>query len=438
MQSDPDAIPLYLTLMIMALFIVIHGIAALADTAYQNVNASLLSELAENEEDERAGRVMALLKKPLKLIFTNRIIEAAAMIGAGAAGSLLPVGFIPGLLIGFALVVILGDFFPRKIALQHADTVALQFSGLQKAMVLIFTPFTAVFVFIADLLLKLFRQKTDIDISRYSEDEVMSILEAGQQSGEIKEEGKKMINSIFEFDDELAYEIMTPRTDVFMIDINDPPEEYMDELMELRYSRIPVCDDDSDNIIGILHIKDYLIKAREEGFDNVDIREILRKPYFVPETKNIDSLFFELQKEKQHIAILIDEYGGFSGIVTMEDIIEEVMGEIDDEFDDEEEDIIKKAGENTYIVSGKAYLDDLSEELNIDLESENSETIGGLIFDILGEIPGEDDTYETIRYKDILLTILSVKDRRIETVKLEIIPEEESEDKEEDVSGAAE
>ena len=202
----------------------------------------------------------------------------------------------------------------------------------------------------------------------------MSILESGQQSGAIKEEGKKMINSIFQFDDELAYEIMTPRTDVFLIDINDSTDEYLDELMELRYSRIPVCEDDTDNIIGILHIKDYLIKARETGFDKVDIRSILRQPYFVPETKNIDALFFELQIEKQHIAILIDEYGGFSGIVTMEDIVEEIVGDIEDEYD-EQGHVINKVDDNNYYLDGNVYLSDLSEEININLESENSETI---------------------------------------------------------------
>ena len=213
-----------------------------------------------------------------------------------------------------------------------------------------------------------------------------------------------MINSIFEFDDELAYEIMTPRTDVFMIDINDPPEEYLDELMELRYSRIPVCEDESDNVIGILHIKDYLIKAREDGFDNVDIMPILRTPYFVPETKNIDALFFELQKERQHIAILIDEYGGFSGIVTMEDIIEEVMGDIDDEFDKSEESY-KKINDNTYIINGKEDLDDINDELGTNLESDNSETIGGLIIDLLGEIPGEEDRNRVVRYRNYNFTI---------------------------------
>ena len=168
----------------------------------------------------------------------------------------------------------------------------------------------------------------------------MSIHEESQGNGEIRQVGKKMINAIFAFDDKLAHEIMTPRTDVFMIDIQDPIDEFIEDLMRLQYSRIPVCDGDSDNIIGILHVKDYMIKAYQDGFENVDIRSILRKAYFVPDTKKIDTLFFELQKTKQHIAILIDEYGGFAGIVTMEDINEEVIGDIDDEYDEEETEIV--------------------------------------------------------------------------------------------------
>ena len=262
------------------------------------------------------------------------------------------------------------------------------------------------------------------------------MLEAGQESGELKEEGKKMITSIFAFDDLLAYEVMTPRTDVFSIDINAPTEDYIDELMELRYSRIPVYEDDSDNIIGILYIKDYLIKAREAGFDNVDFRSILRKPYFLPETKNIDSLLFELQTTKQHIAILIDEYGGFSGIVTMEDIIEEVMGDIDDEYDEVEPEI-QKVADDTYIVDGSMDLDDIDEELGIDLESENSETIGGFIIDILGEIPDENDTGREIEYENCRFRIDSVRDRRIEKITITILPvseNEENDDEQEDGS----
>jgi putative hemolysin len=205
----------------------------------------------------------------------------------------------------------------------------------------------------------------------------------------------------------------------------------MDELMEMRYSRIPVCEDETDNIIGILNIKDFLIKAREEGFDRVDIREILRKAYFVPETKNIDSLFFELQREKQHIAILIDEYGGFSGIVTMEDIIEEIVGDIDDEYD-EEEHVIEKIDDSTYLVDGNVYLSDLCEEASINLESENSETIGGFIIDILGEIPEDGEQNRQVNFDRYVFTILSVKERRIEKLKLFIKPEEEETEEDEE------
>ena len=276
---------------------------------------------------------------------------------------------------------------------------------------------------------KLWRKILRKEDSQQLEEEVMSMLEAGQESGILKEEGKKMINSIFAFDDKLAYEIMTPRTDVFMIDIEDPPEEYLNDLMTLRYSRIPVCKGETDNIIGILHIKDYLIQAWEKGFDGVDIESIIRQAYFVPETKNIDSLLYEMQRQKQQIAILIDEYGGFSGIVTMEDIIEQVVGDIDDEYDEEEE-IIDKVNDNIYLVDGDVDLDDLDEELGIDLVSEYSETIGGFIIDMLGEIPDENDVGRIVEFENYQFKIMAIQDRRIERVKIYILPKETEEGKE--------
>jgi putative hemolysin len=207
---------------------------------------------------------------------------------------------------------------------------------------------------------------------------------------------------------------------VFLIDLEDEPEEYLDELMKLRHSRIPVCKGESDNIVGILNIKDFLIKARDTKLEDVDIESILRKPYFVPDTKNIDSLFFELQKSKQQIAILIDEYGGFSGIVTMEDIIEQVMGDIDDEYDEEVE-IIDKIDDNTFLVDGDVDLDDLNEELGISLNSDNSETIGGFIIDILGEIPDESDVGKIVEFENYRFKIMSINERRIERVKIYVV-----------------
>ena len=315
------------------------------------------------------------------------------------------------------LVVIFGQYFPHKVALQHAEGITNRTEKLVNGISTFLSPITAVLMIVTNVFLRIFRQETQVEEETFSEEEVMSMIQVGKESGVLKEEGTKMINSIFAFDDKLAYEIMTPRTDVFSIDIEDPVEEGIEALMKLRQSRITVCKGDSDNIIGILHIKDYLIKARETKFENVDIESILRKAYFVPDTKNIDSLFIELQKTKQQIAILIDEYGGFSGIVTVEDIIEQVMGNIDDEYDEEDE-IIDKVDDNLYLVDGDVSIDDLDEELGIELESENSETIGGFIIDILGEIPSENDIGRVVEFEDYKFKIMSIEERRIKRVKI--------------------
>ena len=362
---------------------------------------------------------MVLLGVPLYMKFmTMWNSEEAAMI----------VAFLIVFIVSLIFLMALGEMLPRRIAMQHAEGVLMTTAGTIKAVNVILKPITACIAGLAILFLKMFRQRADLNDNEYSEEDIVDMLEAGQESGELKEEGKKMITGVFAFDDILAYEIMTPRTDVFAIDINDPPEEYIDELMSLKFSRIPVYEDDSDNIIGILYIKDYLIRAREQGFDNVDIRSILRTPYFVPETKNIDSLFFELQRTKQQIAILIDEYGGFCGIVTMEDIIEEVMGEIDDEYDEEEQELTK-IGDDLYQIEGSMYLNDINEELGTNLESEDSETIGGFIIDMFGEIPDEDDLGKELEWENLVFTIDSVKDRRIEKVTMKI-NEKEDKDKE--------
>ncbi len=251
------------------------------------------------------------------------------------------------------------------------------------------------------------------------EEDIMTLVKAGEKRGEIKKATGKMIESVFQFDDKYANEIMTPRTDVFMIDINDPQGEYFDELMSMRYSRIPVYEEEIDNIIGILNVKDYLIKAGDEGFGKVDIKPILRAPLFVPETKSIDTLFHEMQQEKQHLAVVIDEYGGFSGIVTMEDIIEEIVGDIDDEYDETHE-MIHKISDNRFIVDGSVSLDDLNDATGSDLESETSETIGGFLIDQIGEIPDDGYVNMQVEYDNYTFTIISVRERRIKRLKMVI------------------
>ena len=388
MLTDPDSLPVRICIIVILIFV--HGFFTCLGTALST-----------------SGRIVEKHQAAIRAV---QVITCSF-------GAWLAFSQIWTAVVFLVTIIIFGHYFPHKIGLQHDEGISEKTLGFMDGFAALVRPLTAILMMAANIFLKIFKQKTDPEEDAFSEEEVMSMLEMGRESGVIKEEGTKMINSIFAFDDKLAYEIMTPRTDVFLIDIEDTPDEYLDELMKLRYSRIPVCKGDSDNIIGILHIKDYLIKARETSFENVDIESILRKAYFVPDTKNIDSLFFELQVSKQQIAVLIDEYGGFSGIVTMEDIIEQVMGDIDDEYDEEGE-IIDKIDDSTYLVDGDVDLDDLDEELGIDLKSDNSETIGGFLIDILGEIPDESDIGRIIEFENCKFKIMSIKERRIERVKI--------------------
>ena len=321
----------------------------------------------------------------------------------------------------------ISDILPKKLSVQSSEKAGVGLIGFQKFIYIVTYPFVWLCKGIANIILRIMGKDIDVDDSVFSEERIMSLLDRGHESGEIDAEGIQMIDSIFEFDDLLAYEIMTPRTDVFMFDADADRSEYLEELMELTHSRIPVFEGDPDNIIGILHIKDYLYNATKKGFDNVNIRKLLRPAYFVPETKNIDSLFREMKKEKQHIAILIDEYGGFSGIVSVEDIIEQIVGDIDDEFDEEDE-VIEKIDDITYIVDGNVHLDDLAEKTDVELESENSETINGFITDLMGEIPRENIKYDTITYENYAFDILGVRDRRIEKLRIRVLPEEDDSD----------
>ncbi len=449
MTSDAliaDEIHLW-SVLIFLLLLAVSSYVAAVERALSSVNKLTVRALADGG-DRRAGALLAIIDDPGTYMVALR---SCIMVLHGAASVVAVFGFLgviekglrrAGLAEGTALTIVavlilvlllafvlysFAELLPRRIAVLHEEGIALTSCGIVRFLLVIMRPMARLSSGIVLLFLRLFRQRIEMDYNEYSEEDIVSMLEAGQEKGELKEEGKKMITGVFAFDDLLAYEVMTPRTDVFAIDINDPPEEYLDELMELRYSRIPVYEDDSDNIIGILYIKDYLIQARSAGFDNVDIRSILREPYFVPETKNIDSLFVELQKTKQHIAIVIDEYGGFCGIVTMEDIIEEVMGDIDDEYDEEDPEI-ESVTRDTYKLDGSMDLDDIDEELGIDLQSESSETIGGFLIDILGEIPDEDDLGKEIPYDRYIFTIDSVKDRRIEGITMKILPPEAPEE----------
>lgn len=219
---------------------------------------------------------------------------------------------------------------------------------------------------------------------------------------------------ILDFDNKRVEKVMTPRTEVYFINIEDKLEDYIDELLNKRYARIPVYEGDIDNIIGILYMKDFIIEARKKGFENINLRDILIKPNFVPECKKVKDLFIEIKQFKSKMAIVIDEYGGFSGVVTIEDLVEEIMGEITDEYEEEERNIIE-IGEKALLVDGTTLLEELHEKLNIDFCVNDIDTLSGFLINTIGNIPSEDEN-KLVRYNGIDFKIYKVSGKRIEKV----------------------
>ncbi|EQB86026.1 putative hemolysin [Clostridium punense] len=435
MDSGPDG---SITLQLLLIFILtmVNAFFASAEMAIVSLNKNRLRMLAE-EGNKKALLLEKLLEEPSKFLSTIQIgITLAGFFSSASAATGISDDFaqvLKGAGVPYssqiALVVItiilsyitlvFGELYPKRIALQKAESIALfavtPIMFISKAT----KPFIRLLSFSTNLLVKITGHDTENLEEKVSKEEIRSLIEVGQEHGVINETEKEMIESIFEFDNKRAEEIMTPRTEVFLIDITSSSMDIAKKLLEEQYSRIPVYEEDSDNIIGILYLKDYFLEASKHGFENVEIRSILRTPYFVPETKNIDDLFKELQKSNNHMAILIDEYGGFSGIVTIEDLIEEVMGNIFDEYDEVECDIMK-VDNNTFIVNGLLAIDEFNDYLDTNLQCEHSETIGGFVVNLLGSIPTEEED-QIVEYENLVFKIEDVKEKRIEKVRVSIV-----------------
>ncbi|WP_290459849.1 hemolysin family protein [Romboutsia ilealis] len=254
---------------------------------------------------------------------------------------------------------------------------------------------------------------------KVSEEYIKSLICKSEEEGVIQTYEKNMIESIFKFNDTRSKDIMTSRKDTFSINIDDDVEENIDKLLHSNYSRIPVYKDNIDNIIGIVHVRDILIQAKDIGFENINLEEIMHKPYFVPTSKKTNELFKILQGNKIHMAILIDEYGGFCGIVTMEDLVEEIVGDIEDEYDKENNNIVK-INESIFIVDCSIKLDEFNEVFNLELEEGEYNTLNGYIINQLGEIPKSNEKVE-INLDNINIEVVKVSNKKIEKVRVSYI-----------------
>lgn len=416
--------PLKYKILLIIILTLINAFFSAAEMAVVSVNKNKIKILAD-KGNKKASLLYELLKEPSNFLSAIQIgitfagFFASALAATGLSSGLnnflsmhnIPKSyeislFIITLLLSY-LTLVFGELVPKRIALAKSESIAL-FSIIPIIYISkFFYIFIKILSFSTSLILKLIRFKSDIDDDSMSKEEIKAIIESTDDSSILN---KDMINSIFSFDNKMAKEIMTPRTDVFTLNIDTPVNEMLDDILEEKYSRIPIYENDIDKIIGILYIKDLIIEAYKYGFDNISIKDLLHSVYFIPETKNINDLLHELKIKKKHMAILIDEYGGFSGIITIEDIIEEIMGDIDDEYDEYDPNIFE-VSEREFILKGSTPINEINETLKMELPTD-SDTISGFLISLIGYFPEENKELE-VKYENLDFKITSVKEKRI-------------------------
>lgn len=433
--GDPDGNSILFQLLFLAFLTLVNAFFAGAEMAVVSVNKNRIKVLAD-EGSKRAALLQTLFEDSTKFLSTIQVAitlagffssaSAATGISQVLGGWIAQFGIPYSNTIAVVVVTIIlsyftlvfGELVPKRIALQKAEAFSLFVVQPIYIISKILSPFIKLLSLSTNGFLHLIGMKTENLEEAVSEEEIKKMLETGSENGVFNEIEKEMINSIFSFDDKIAKDVMVPRREVFAIDIEEPLEKILDEILETRHSRIPVYEEQIDNIIGILQVKDVMIEARKKSFEEVDIRALLKEAFFVPDGKSTDELFREMQKTKNRMAVLIDEYGGVSGILTVEDLVEEVMGEITDEHEEEVVEL-QKIGEKEYLLDGSILIEELNEKLNLKLETENYDTLSGYLIEELGYIPKDSGQCE-LDADGVHFKILEVKEKRIRKVWMKI------------------
>ncbi len=441
MDADPTGNSIIASLLLLLFFTLMNAFFAGTEMAIVSVNKNRIRSLAE-DGNKKAKVIEKLFDDSTKFLSTIQvaITFAGFYSSASAAARIAPVlgawlsargvpyaeglasNGVTLLLMFFNLVF--GELVPKRIALQKAEAFALLTVMPVHYVSIILSPFIKLLSVSTKVVLKVLGFNTKDQEEAVTEEEIKALLKQGNEVGTFDDEERKMIDSVFAFNDRTAREIRVPRRDVVSFDINEPFGELIDDILETRHNRIPVYDGDIDNIIGVLHIKDVMIELRKDHRpEDLDIRSMLHDAYFVPETKAADSLFRDMQANRRHMAILVDEHGGFSGIVTIEDLVEEIMGNIDEEYDDVVLEI-EAIGPSEYLLDGGLLIDDLNEELELSIESEDCDTISGFLIEQLGHIPAE-GARERLALDNLVFVTEEVKDNRIASVRMTILPDED-------------
>jgi len=382
------------------------------------------------EIDKKKGEKLSFwFENPEKVLITTLVGNNFVNIMASVLAATISYNYfhkiIPSLIAGVMafIILIFGEIIPKSIAKKHSEKVALLSAYPLKIFSIIFYPFVKLLLFISNLFLMIFREKIETIIPVLTEEDVKAMITAGEEEGVIEEEEKEMIHSIFELGDKMVKEIMTPRVNIIATEENTPIEEIVKIISSHGYSRIPVYRGNIDKIIGLVYIKDIISKQTTENWQNLKAKDIMRNVYFVPETKKIIELLRELQMLKLQMAIVIDEYGGTAGLVTMEDLIEEIVGEISDEFKKDEKEYIKIM-DGKYLLKGNMEIEKVEELTGMEIPDIDVETIAGFVLSHFGRIPNKGEEFI---YNSFKITVQDVGDKIIKWVKIEKIEEKEGE-----------
>jgi gliding motility-associated protein GldE len=418
-------------LVIFLILLILSAFFSASETAYFSLSSTDLQRM-KNKSDFNSKQVVQLLSHPKKLLITVVVGNTLVNIGAASLAAIITLdicdrlgldptlGVIIDVIIVTFVILICTEIIPKVAAVKNAIRVSRSFSLPLTIFYYIFLPLVSIFHTFTHWLTSIFRvSKSKLLLS---EDELRSIVDMGEEKGTLQQDEKEMIHSIFEFSETIVREIMIPRIDMICISTASKLDSLLNLIKKNLHSRIPLYKDKVDNIVGIVYAKDLLPFVNRKSESDFVLEKLARPAYFVPEQKKIDELLREFQTERIHMAIVVDEYGGTAGLVTLEDIIEEIVGEIQDEHDSEQP-LYQKVGENEYLVDGGMDLEELNEELDLRLPTEEGvETIAGFLFGLFGSVPKEKQSVSYQEYKFIVEKVFRRRIKKIRIIKEKIPP----------------
>ena len=444
-MEDPGSQTIYLQLFILFLLTLFNAFFSASEMALVSLNRSRVEQKAA-EGEKKFVRLLTVLENPNNFLSTIQvgitfisILSGASLandLGAvfakwmGNSATAQTAGYWLALAMLTFVSIVLGELYPKRIAMNMKENLAVVTAPVIIFLGKIVSPFVWLLSASTNLISRITPMNFDDADEQMTRDEIEYILTKSEQTLDAEE--IEMLQGIFNLDEMMAREVMVPRTDAFMVNIEDDINVIMTEILRQNFSRIPVYEGDKDNIIGLIHTKKILAESFTNGFDQLNIRRIMQEPLFVPETIFVDDLLKSLRNTQNQMAILLDEYGGVSGIVTLEDLLEEIVGEIDDETD-KTEIFVREIAENTFIVQGSMTLNDFNEYFNLDLSSDDVDTIAGFYLTGLGNIPSQDEkeAYELDNNGfHIVMVNDKVKNGRVTKLKIIITPlDDENEEK---------